>query len=192
MTSIEFFPWPFVISLMVLIVVTAQHRYRGGLYQPGIFLFGLYLMIAAQMVFFPIYVQEGWPASVDLAETLASAVRDINWIPFNYGQMFADLEAGLISPQVVAWEIAGNVLLTVPLGAGMGFFSRVRGWRIMWVALGTGLALEGTQLLLRVLGLGRPHSVDISDVILNGLGVIIGFGLFLIMERSIGRKTAEL
>lgn len=192
MTYIEFFPWPFVISLMGLIVVTAHYRYRGWLYQPGIFMFGLYLMVVAQRVFFPIIIPEGWPASVNWGENFISAVRRINWIPFYYGPMFADLDAGKIPPQVVVWEIAGNVLLTIPFGAGLGFFSQIRGRRMLGTALVTGLALEGTQLLLSVLGLGRPRSVDINDVILNSLGVLIGFGLFLIMERRFLRNAAEL
>jgi glycopeptide antibiotics resistance protein len=106
----------------------------------------------------------------------------VNLIPGNYGNMFADMAAGMLSPNIVVWEIAGNILLTVPFGLGISLFYPARGRRILWLALAAGLVLEGIQFLIMV-GIGpNVRAVDINDVLLNGLGVLIGYGLY----RAVG------
>jgi cytoskeletal protein CcmA (bactofilin family) len=54
------------------------------------------------------------------------------------------------------------------------------------VAVAYGLAIEGMQVLLRV------GIFDIDDVILNGLGVMIGYGAYRLVARWMraGRKSA--
>ena len=76
-----------------------------------------------------------------------------------------------------------NLILTIPFGLGLGFFFKPRFLKLCFWALLTGLSLEGVQLLIK-LGAGTfYHTVDINDVILNALGVIVGYGLFLILKK---------
>jgi len=150
-------------------------RKRGWVYLAGLSVFGLYVMAVIDVVFFPIPMPEDWPANLRWDETAHNLANSVNLIPFNFGQLFSDTASRRISPQVVFWQIAGNILLTIPFGTGIGFLTRLRGWRVVWLALGAGLALEGGQLLFMLLRVGYPHSVDINDVLLNALGVWVGY-----------------
>jgi glycopeptide antibiotics resistance protein len=99
--------------------------------------------------------------------------------------MFADARAGLISPRVVTEQIRGNILLTVPFGVGIGLLTRRRGWEVVRLALIADLALEGTQLLFKIIGVRHPFAVDINDVLLNALGVVVGYGVCLLARRGV-------
>ncbi len=68
--------------------------------------------------------------------------------------------------------------MTIPFGLGISLFYPVRGRRILWLALETGLALEGAQLLIMLVIGPNVHSVDINDVLLNALGVLLGYALY--------------
>lgn len=72
--------------------------------------------------------------------------------------------------------------MTIPFGLGMNLFYLVRARRVLWLALGVGLAFEGIELLI-LLFTPSYHAVDINDVLLNALGVLFGYGLFRAAER---------
>ena len=79
---------------------------------------------------------------------------------------------------IAFFELAGNIGLLVPIGFIVGFVCRRMTWpKALAVAVAYGLAIEGMQVLLRV------GIFDIDDVILNGLGVIIGYGVYRLLAR---------
>jgi glycopeptide antibiotics resistance protein len=83
-------------------------------------------------------------------------------------------------------DIFQNILLTIPLGFGIGYF-RKPGFLKIWLwALGTGIALEGIQLLTKLVFVSY-RVVDINDAIMNALGVLIGYGLFLFCRKFFTR-----
>jgi glycopeptide antibiotics resistance protein len=53
------------------------------------------------------------------------------------------------------------------------------------LAVAAGFAIEGMQAILRV------GIFDIDDVILNGLGVIVGYWLFTILEKMLRSKKSK-
>jgi glycopeptide antibiotics resistance protein len=170
---------PLIFGLLILALVMVRGRRRGWLYLSALGLFGIYLLAVVNLVVFPIVLPQHWPAYKTWSELAFTLSRMVNLIPFNYGNMFSDLAAGRISPNIIFWEITGNILLTVPFGLGISLFYPVRGERrILWLALAAGLALEGAQLLILLFVGPSRHSVDINDVLLNALGVGIGYGLF--------------
>lgn len=177
-TTIEFYPYPLMLGLFILSLSLFRSRRRGWLYRAALALFGLYLLAAINRVLFPIYLPERWPAYQSWAAFAHVMTSMVNLIPGNYGNMFEDLANGMLSPNVVFWEIAGNILLTIPFGLGISLFYPVRGRRILWLALATGLALEGAQLLIMLVIGPNVHSADINDVLLNALGVLLGYGLY--------------
>lgn len=77
----------------------------------------------------------------------------------------------------------------MPLGFGLGYFHRP-GWvKLLLWALLTGLTMEGIQLLV-ILTIGTLyHTVDINDVILNALGVIVGYCFFLITQKVLQKPN---
>jgi len=178
--TIEFLPYPFLAGLVFLALMSFRVRRRALVYRAGLALFCFYMMAVINVLFFPILVPENWLDNLrwdEIAFSLANT-RGVNLIPFNYGRMFSDLSAGLIRPNIVIREIGGNILLTIPFGLGTAFLTRISGWRMIGLALGVGLALEGIQLVFMLIGVGYPHSVDVNDILLNGLGVMIGYGLY--------------
>ena len=76
-------------------------------------------------------------------------------------------------------NIGGNIIGFVPLGILLpALFLSIRGiWRIALVCFCISLLFETTQLLT---GLG---SFDVDDIILNTLGGIIGYLVFLGLKR---------
>lgn len=93
-----------------------------------------------------------------------------NFIPFKTILPYLLGESGFI---IAFLNIAGNIILLVPAGFIIPFIYRDVTWKkMLMVAIASGLAIEGLQALLRI------GIFDVDDVILNGLGVIIGFWAF--------------
>lgn len=78
-------------------------------------------------------------------------------------------------------QLAGNVLLFVPLGFFLAFGRKLRSGKAVAIGLLGALAVETWQLLV-----GR--TVDIDDVILNGIGVAGGAAL-AIAASKLGRMS---
>lgn len=176
MRTIDFFPVPFSIGVLMLAVLLFYFRRRTLAYRTGMALFGLYLLAAIGMLFFPLPIPEQWPANLTLQDTRRS-LASINWIPFNY-----DVFTYPGSLRIMLRDVFANILLTIPFGFGICFLRPLQTKQVFLVALATGLALEGTQLALKlVLGV-YPHSVDITDVLLNAFGVILGAGFFGVIQ----------
>lgn len=77
------------------------------------------------------------------------------------------------------WMIAGinligNVVLLVPVGFLVPFIHRNMTWRkSLILAVASGLAIEGMEVMFRV------GIFDVDDIILNALGVMIGYWAFI-------------
>jgi glycopeptide antibiotics resistance protein len=105
----------------------------------------------------------------------ATEVGEPNFMPFKTILMYLRGEAmSLIS----LLNLVGNVALFVPVGFLAPLVFRTVSWRgCLAIAVGFGLAVEGAQVLLRV------GIFDIDDVLLNGLGVMIGYWAFAGLVR---------
>jgi glycopeptide antibiotics resistance protein len=139
-------------------------------------------MAVVDLIYFPISVPDNWPANLTWKETLLSLSR-VNWIPFNYGPLFLYPTSAFQALK----DIFANILLTVPFGFGICFLLPLRKKQIIWTAVGVGLALDGLQLLMKLTLGSFIHSVDITDVLTNTLGVFIGAGLYRAAERILER-----
>jgi len=98
-----------------------------------------------------------------------------NLIPFKTILYYIQGNNGLLIGSI---NILGNIIALVPLGFLLPFIFKKLKWKYcLMIALATGLAIEITQVILKV------GIFDIDDVILNGLGVIIGFWKFNIYSN---------
>jgi glycopeptide antibiotics resistance protein len=81
---------------------------------------------------------------------------------------------------IIGWiNLAGNIIFLVPVGLLWPLVFRNITWRKMLVlSVLTGFAIEGLQVVLRV------GIFDIDDVILNGLGVMIGYWAFAFLAKK--------
>jgi len=98
----------------------------------------------------------------------------INLIPFYFGSCFDYL------PALCLRNIYENILLTIPFGFGISFVMQFKPKNIIWLALAVGFAFELTQLIISLLFRTAFRSVDINDLILNAIGVLLGYGIFKI------------
>ena len=98
-----------------------------------------------------------------------------NLVPFRTILSYLQSGKGLM---IVGINIIGNIVLLVPIGFLFPFVYRNMTWKTSLVlALAAGLALEGMQLVFHV------GIFDVDDVILNGLGVMLGSWAFTMLAK---------
>lgn len=97
-------------------------------------------------------------------------VGDPNYIPFKTILPYVLGENGFM---IGALNIIGNIAFLVPIGFLLPFvFARIDWKKSLALAILSGMFIELTQVVLH-LGI-----FDIDDVILNGLGVMVGFWMY--------------
>jgi glycopeptide antibiotics resistance protein len=98
-----------------------------------------------------------------------------NLLPFKTILPYLLGDKGLM---IAAINLVGNIVLLVPIGFLLPFVYRNMTWKkSLILAVAAGFAIEGMQVVLRV------GIFDIDDVILNGLGVMIGYWAFMILAK---------
>ncbi len=98
-----------------------------------------------------------------------------NFVPFRTILPYLLGEKGSV---IAFFELAGNIGLLVPVGFIAPFVFKNMTWKkTLLLALAAGLVLEGMQVVLRV------GIFDIDDVILNALGVMIGYWIFILLAK---------
>src|SRR5688500_10296850 len=126
--------------------------------------FGIYLIGVVSVVVFPIHIPE---ADIGFNPELR-----LNLVPFNFGTcdfLFLCLR-----------NIYENILLTVPFGFGISFIARLKSKHFLWLAILIGIMFEASQLIISLVFRSSFRAVDINDVILNAIGVLLGYGIFRI------------
>jgi len=159
---------PLDLSGLVLLLVVLRRRKRSWLYCFAFALLWLYLLSLVGLALFPIPI----PDTMENRQTISHIISQVNLIPFDFGGLFN------LHPNVIWHELGGNILLTVPFGLGIPFLFRIRVRSISWLAVKVGLAIETAQLLVSIAIRSAYRGVDINDVLLNAVGVLIGFGIF--------------
>lgn len=178
MTFIHFFPFPFLICLAVLIVAVIRSRRRRGKRLFGLILFGIYLMALLFVLFFPIAFPSEWPANLTRRHTM-QALAEINLIPFRHAAYLINQSAA----GALIRDLTMNVILTIPFGFGIAYLKSLKFKQIFLYALAVGISLEGLQLVVK-LALGVfYHAIDINDVLMNGLGFLVGAVSYLLVSK---------
>ena len=165
--------WPLMLLVLAAVLI-AQWRITHS--APRVIfsaIFGLYLLVLIDKVFFPLPVMAGPGAWFREPGRWPLLVRSMNLVPFR----FSAADPGL--RHLMARRVVENVLMTIPFGFGVGFVADIQRRQVWWVAPAVGFALEGIQLALSLLVGGAYRTVDVNDVLLNALGVLIGYGVFL-------------
>jgi glycopeptide antibiotics resistance protein len=112
----------------------------------------------------------------------ATEAGEANFVPFR--TIWGYLQGEPLS-LIALLNLAGNVGLFVPIGFLAALVFRGLSWPVcLALAVGLGLAIEGAQVAL---GVGI---FDIDDVILNSLGVMIGYWGFAVGVRRQGPVAA--
>ena len=172
---IEFNAIAWLVGLAILVVLLIALRRRGMFYLFFFSIFWVYLLVLVSVTVFPIPLgMDGGFRSGTIWSQIVSMFKfsGLNLIPLYFGNCW-DL------PRACATGIYENILMTVPFGFGINFIARLRKRDFIWLALAVGLVIEATQFALDVILGGVYRSVDVNDVLFNGLGMWIGVGLFL-------------
>ena len=173
---IEFNAIAWLLGLSPLFLFLIALRRRGGYYLFFFSVFWVYLLALVSVTVFPI------PVGMDGGFQFKSIWQQIdhmyqysglNLTPLYFGNCW-DL------PRACVIGIQENILMTIPFGFGMNFIARNRSREFIWLAFGLGLLIESTQFALDLILGGAYRAVDANDVLFNGVGVWIGYGLFLV------------
>lgn len=152
-----------IVALIVLLIFL-RRKGKSLSYLFFFSLFWLYLMQVVSVVVFP------FPIDIPDEHFKPS----INLIPFDFG--YCD-PRGI---EQCFRQIYENILLTIPFGFGVNFIARIKPRHILGLAAGVGAALELIQLAVSLIFRTSFRVVDINDLLLNALGVLIGYGVFRI------------
>lgn len=103
--------------------------------------------------------------------------NDINLVPFKTINNYLNAWE-FVSAKVIITNIFGNIAAFLPLGLlGPIVLPRVgKFWHIFFISLALSSSIEGIQGLL---GVGV---VDVDDLILNVLGAVIGYGIYVLLK----------
>jgi glycopeptide antibiotics resistance protein len=168
---------PLVWLILIAFLIAQWRRKQGGSAIFCSLVFGIYLLYAVQVTFFPIRVAGDF---VDSMRQNSSWLSDINLIPFYIPQGYLE-NVDLI--QFVWVQFASNILLTMPFGFGVNFIGRFCRKDFLWLPFAVGFGIELSQLVMNFL-LRYPYRVvDITDALLNAAGVLIGYGIFRLFSR---------
>lgn len=86
----------------------------------------------------------------------------------------------------IVLQIIGNIIMTIPYGIFIPFMVKRKRWyNYLVYTLIFPLAIELTQLIICVSTNSFYRTVDIDDVILNSIGIIIGYGIYKILPKFV-------
>src|SRR5574341_1769409 len=157
--------WPIGNVLLIIPLVILWRRKHSLSYLLCFAVLGIYLVFALNKTFFPLDVGGDYPD----AQTPFSSL--VNLIPFYPGPW--GYSEGLYVTNLQ------NIILTIPFGFGVNFVAPTRGKTFLWLAPAVGLGIETVQLGISALGLSHPYRLaDGNGVVMNALGVLIGYGIF--------------
>jgi glycopeptide antibiotics resistance protein len=183
---IEFTSGNFLIGIAILaiLLVILWFKNKCSSYLFFFSIFWFYLLYVVSVVVFPFPVI-GIPAGEIFRPS-------INLIPLYFGSCGELANACYMN-------IIGNILITMPFGFGINFIVRVKARDFLWLALMVGLIFEVTQLIISLVFKSSFRSIDINDVILNAIGVLLGYGcfrvfawLYLIVTQRLKIKDAGI
>ena len=92
---------------------------------------------------------------------------------------FWSVEAYLVGRKIYLDEILLNIILFFPIGVlTSSIWGSQKWWKIMLFGCTLSLCIESSQLVL------HRGLCEIDDVIFNTLGCLIGYGIYMMMQRG--------
>ncbi len=148
-------------------------------------LFPLLVLIAYFAVLIKVMVFKDVPAirigSLMLNFSGTESGHAPNFVPFKTIWPYLLGHKGFI---IAGINLIGNIALLVPIGFLFPFVYRNMAWKgSLVLAVASGLTIEALQVVLHV------GIFDIDDIILNALGVLIGYGAFVILAGWVRSKN---
>ncbi|MEN9371135.1 MAG: hypothetical protein RLZZ64_210 [Bacteroidota bacterium] len=109
---------------------------------------------------------------------------DPNYIPFKTILPYLLGDNGFL---IGALNIGGNIAFLIPIGFLLPFVFKGFDWRgSLVIAVLFGMSIELTQVFLQI------GIFDIDDVILNGLGVMVGYWMYVLFQKIMSSEYRRL
>jgi glycopeptide antibiotics resistance protein len=172
MMLIDFHLGVLMISVLVWFTISVylvKKRNKTFTYITFFSVFYVYLMFVINYTQFPIIIHDYANAS-SIREAIST---NVYLIPFQDGFNLSYL---------LSRAVLLNVLLTIPFGFGISYIMKTNWKRIILLGLLVGVVIESLQFAVLIINMFHLRSVTIDDVIFNFIGVIVGYGLFLIFS----------
>lgn len=177
MFTIEIHPPLFCVAFLVVFIITflvriikKEHRIR--LCYIGII--ELYIMLLISVTIFPIRIipsemRTGKNSILDFCQLIP--FKDIIDIVKN---------SGIINIQLI-----GNIILLMPMPVLIGYLSKKVNYKVLFFkSILFSFGIEIIQLIIDIL-LSYPSRIfDVDDIILNGIGILIGMIIFKILKEQ--------
>ena len=181
------------LGLIVFLVIQWRRKHNRA-YIFCLLVFGIYLLYALQVTFFPLEISGGYADA--MRQNSSKVITDINLIPFYIPDGYRENKD---LSQFVLIQFVSNILLTMPFGFGVNFIGRFRRRDFLWLPFAVGFGIELSQLVMNFL-LRYPYRVvDITDALLNAAGVLIGYGffrlfsmLYIAFDKRFGHNNVHL
>lgn len=136
------------------------------------FILVAYSAFLIKLLVFKIKLLEIGPLRIKLPQRIGQS----NFLPF---RTILSYLRGEPTWSIAILNLVGNIALLVPIGFLVPFIYRKVTWQKSFaLAVAIGLAIEGMEV---VFGVGI---FDIDDVILNALGVMLGYWMFVIRKKK--------
>ncbi len=168
-----------VYVMLLILAMKNRRKFLPIIFQSILF---WYIVVVMDITLFPIPFQE--PAIIHPLPF--NFLEDNNFIPFNFikesiTRLTPDPRAPYIpfydSFKVVLHQVGGNILLGVPFGflAPLVWKKRNTFWKVLLAGLAFSVAIETSQFLISFILKYTYRIADIDDVILNTMGVALGY-----------------
>lgn len=132
--------------------------------------FFMYLLYVAKYTIFPIPLDQ---EILKIMREQTTIMSRVNLIPFKFSEFGGiDIKQSLF-----------NILLSIPFGFSISYIIKIRKLKVLLSAVLFGIVIEGLQLSISLLLGFAYRAIDINDIILNFLGVIIGYFVFYVFSR---------
>lgn len=88
--------------------------------------------------------------------------------------------------KTVLIQLLGNIIMTIPFGVIVLLLTKNHSWwKILIISIIFSSSIEAIQLIIGCLINNMYRTVDIDDIILNVIGVYIGYGIFYLLPYKI-------
>lgn len=180
MIQIELFYNTFIILFILIFSVTAlifkmKKEKRMSIWYIGIF--EVYLLLILKIAVLPIKIVY----DEHYYEALHGYIEAKNYyqmIPFH---TILEIIKNGVNIEMQIW---GNVLLLLPLPIFLSFImKKATGLKVVLISCCFSIGIEAIQLIINVITRYPNRIIDIDDVILNIIGIIAGWGIYLLVKR---------
>jgi glycopeptide antibiotics resistance protein len=165
--------WVIGIVALLVVLIVLRKREKSLSYLFFFSAFWIYLLLVLKLEIFPIPIAKF--DGQDTQELLSSMLSSINLKPFYFGHF--------ITIQDIFITIIQYLIFAAPFGFGLSFIASFNPKDFLWLSILFGVGIEIAQFIISLVAVflgvwSAEHMVDITDVILNIFGVLLGYGLF--------------